>query len=356
MGVDYSVIILADSKNITQMVSSVTISGDLLSSARTCNLSYVSSALDQNIPKLNLPLATKIKITEFNKNIFTGILLEHQKTTDSNTIDNTCYDCGLYIKRNKGMYKIKNMFPQDVVVKICKDHEIAIGYIAKSSVQIKGNYINKSLYEIIMDCYSKASKKTGEKYMIRFDGDKLNVIEKGIKDKAVMLYSGYNLLTSAVTETAKDMVNQVAIYDENDKLITTIKNDNDVKVFGVFREYHKASKSKDYKQDAKDKLKTVERKITVTNFGNIECITGNAVIVKEPHTGLYGYFYIDSDTHVWKNGIYTNKLVLNFKNIMDEKDVIEIEKKQASAKSNNKKDGKTPTEIQWTPESQKSLS
>jgi len=44
------------------------------------------------------------------------------------------------------------------------------------------------------------------------------------------------------------------------------------------------------KKKANSMLKNVERKVTVTNFGNIRCITGNAVIVQEPYTGLYGCF------------------------------------------------------------------
>lgn len=43
-------------------------------------------------------------------------------------------------------------------------------------------------------------------------------------------------------------------------------------------------------------------------------------MVKEPYTGLSGVFFIDGDSHTWKNGIYTNKLTLNFQNLMDEKE------------------------------------
>ena len=63
-----------------------------------------------------------------------------------------------------------------------------------------------------------------------------------------------------------------------------------------------------------------EQKITVQNLGNPKYITGDAVVVKDTVTGLSGLFWIDSDTHSWKNGLYQNKLTLNFRNLMDEKD------------------------------------
>ncbi|GEM_PF-5633004 len=62
-----------------------------------------------------------------------------------------------------------------------------------------------------------------------------------------------------------------------------------------------------------------EQKITVNNLGDISCVTGGAVLLHEPYTNLYGKFYIDSDLHQWKNGVYTNKLTLNLTAVMDEK-------------------------------------
>ena len=44
------------------------------------------------------------------------------------------------------------------------------------------------------------------------------------------------------------------------------------------------------------------------------------MVLKDSKTGLSGLFWIDSDTHSWKNGLYQNKLTLNFRNLMDEKD------------------------------------
>ncbi len=72
------------------------------------------------------------------------------------------------------------------------------------------------------------------------------------------------------------------------------------------------------------------QKITLNNLGNIANVTGGTVVVREPYTGLYGQFFIDSDVHTWKNGIYLNKLVVNFKNMMDEKDVGALPNKTGS--------------------------
>ena len=117
------------------------------------------------------------------------------------------------------------------------------------------------------------------------------------------------------------MVNQVVIVDENDKVLQTLKNEDDIKQFGLCQTMLKQSKE-DLTAQAKRLLEDgrEEQKITVQNLGNPKYLTGDAVVVKDTVTGLSGLFWIDSDTHSWKNGLYQNKLTLNFRNLMDEKD------------------------------------
>jgi uncharacterized surface anchored protein len=80
------------------------------------------------------------------------------------------------------------------------------------------------------------------------------------------------------------------------------------------------------KTDVADKAKKliedngINQKIVINNLGNIANIAGGAVVLKEPHTGLHGLFYIDGDVHTWKLGQYYNKLTVNFKNIMDKQE------------------------------------
>ena len=55
---------------------------------------------------------------------------------------------------------------------------------------------------------------------------------------------------------------------------------------------------------------------TVECMGDPVLISGNAVMLRDNATGTVGLFWIDSDTHTWKNGQYFCRLSLNFGNIM----------------------------------------
>ena len=177
---------------------------------------------------------------------------------------------------------------------------------------------NNSLYDIIMTAYSIGG---GEKlYYAKFEGELFYVLEKG-KVECDPLEHGVNLLSAGVSESLESMVNRVRVYNKEDSLVKEISSTEDADLYGFMTEIIRMSSDKDdYTEKANKKLQGVERKISVSNFGDSQYMTGRKVTVKEPYTGLAGIFYIDGDTHTWKNGIYTNKLTLNLKNMMDEKE------------------------------------
>jgi hypothetical protein len=330
--------------DITHFVPTITLSGDYLQAARSITLGVIASPDDPHIPVIDAELGNVVQIFEFNEEIFYGYITDRGKNTNGKTIEIVCFDKGLYLK-TKYSYKFSNITPEDITRKIATDYKINVGNLAVTGIKISRNFLGSSLYSTIIGSYYQASIKNGKKYMIRFINNNLNVVEKGEIASAQILGTGSNLLTANVSESIRDMVNSVAVFDKDDNLQTVIKNENDIKLFGLMQEYVKVSENEDFNAKANAMFKGVERKITVTNFGNIRCITGNGIIVQEPYTKLFGLFYIDSDTHTWKNGIYTNNLTLNFRNMMDENEVGE-------AMSSNKTSNIT---VQWTPESQKAL-
>ena len=50
-------------------------------------------------------------------------------------------------------------------------------------------------------------------------------------------------------------------------------------------------------------------------------VSGYALIVQETTTGLFGKFYIESDTHTFTDGKHEMALTLAFSNMMDEKEI-----------------------------------
>lgn len=309
--------------DISQLVPSISVSGEFQQCARTLEFSMVASATDINLPVVPCELGNRVVVTLDSQELFHGIVFSRHKSTSGSSINVTCFDYGIYLKRNEAVYKFPNWTPEAITKRICADFGITPGRIAATGLKISRNFIGVDLYSMIQTAYTIASAKTGKKYQIRFRGLELDVIEKGMANDPLILSWGRNLISASTTESVENMINQVRIYNSKDQLIDTKENSEAVKLYGRLQSYLRKIDHEDAAKEAEKLLKDydVSQKITVENLGNPLNITGNAVIVQEPYTGLYGLFYIDNDVHTWTNGQYTNKLVLNFENMMDEKDL-----------------------------------
>ncbi|WP_050698661.1 XkdQ/YqbQ family protein [Anaeromassilibacillus senegalensis] len=325
--------------DITTLVPTVTWSGNYKQCTRTLSFELLSSPIDKSVPSVSIENGNYVTLLQDSTTLFTGIVFSLQKSSEGNTIKVTAYDRGIYLKSNKVVKKYTGQAPESIVRSICSEHGITAGDIATTGVPITRNFIGVSLYDIIQTAYTLAAAKTKKKYHLVFDAEKLCVLEKKVNDKTLVLEGGSNLIDISTTNSIDSMVNQVAIYDKNDKLIRTIKNDDTIRLYGLMQSQVKQKDGEDATAEAQKLLDDngLQQKITVNNLGNIANVTGGTVVVHEPHTGVYGLFYIDEDTHEWKKGLYLNKLVLNFKNIMDEREAGSLPNKTGSKTAGKKK-------------------
>lgn len=303
---------------ITGILTSLSISGEYRSCCRSCSFGIVHGHADERTWLLTIETGDILKVIDGEKILFQGPIWTKQKTTDSTSIDFTARDYGIYLKKNKATYSFTGMTAEAITRKVCGDFGIKIGSLAITGKAIDRLFHGCTLYDIIMTAYSIGGR--GKKYYARFGGEEFYVLEKG-KEECTPLESGVNLLTADVSESLEKMVNRVRVYNKEDTLLEEYTNAEDAALYGFLTEVIRIStEGEDYAEKANKTLEGIERKITVSNFGGSEYITGKKVTVTEPYTGLQGIFYIDGDTHSWKNGVYTNKLTLNFENMMDEKE------------------------------------
>ncbi len=308
--------------DVNQLAPTITWAGNYQQRARSLDFGMLSSPTDKSIPIVKCEMGNAVTFMQDNTTLFEGFVFSRQKSTNGSTIDFGCFDRGFYLK-SKTSYKFVNVTPEAITRRICADFGITVGEIVATGVKISRNFLGCSLYDIIQTAYTLASAVTKKKYHIVFRGASLCVIEKKVTDTTLVIEGSSNLMDATTSESIENMINQVAIYNKDDKLVKIMKNTEAIKLYGVMQDYLKQPEKEDVTSKAQKTLDDngVEQKITLNNLGNIANVTGGTVVVREPYTGLYGLFFIDSDVHTWKNGIYLNKLVVNFKNMMDEKDV-----------------------------------
>lgn len=303
--------------DITNLLISITWSGDYKSCARKLEFSLISSPMDKNIPKVDIPLMSAISFYEDDNELFNGFVYEREKSSD-NSMNFLCYDHCAKLNDIKVSYNIKNETASTIYNKFLSDYGFSKGNIVGASTPIKKVFLGVKAYDMIMTAYTEEAKKTGKKYMVYSKGGKFCASEKGNVKLKLSFEEGKNILSSSFKESVSNMVNKVLIVDDNGDKISEVKNDEWLKTYGLFQDIYKKQDDKDSNSEAKALLNGIEQTCSLSGFGDTTCITGYGVEVKDNHTGLVGLFYIDSDSHTWEGGNYTIDLELNFKNIMDE--------------------------------------
>lgn len=315
--------------DITEAVGSVSWGGSVSQAARTAEVTVLNASDDENIDKLKLNIGAgdTIKLYENEENIFIGEVQTAEKISQCGTVTYSCMDLLVHLLKSTGIYNFKNTTAEDITKKVCADFEIETGEIAASKAPIKKLIIDGStIYDIIMQAYTKASKQTGDIYICRMIGSKLSIEVKGTEIESFVLAEEYNITNSTYQETIENMVNVVKIYDDKGKQIGEVKQDEWIQKYGVYQQIYIKEKGINETTAATNMFIGIEKKISLDGLnGVLNCIAGNSVEVQDKATGLDGIFWIDADTHTWENGTHIMNLDLNFKNLMDEKESEEPE-------------------------------
>lgn len=307
------------SANIAELCRTITWSGDRRSAARTLAYSPVTSYSDRNLPRAPTELGGSARFYVDGELVMDAFALERQRDSLGTTIDVTAYDRGLYLTRNSTFFRVSGQTAESATASLCGQFGIETGKLAQTGVSLTRNFFGVSLYKIIMTLYTLAADQTGEKYRIRFNGPKLEVVKMEVTPQSILLQPGCNLLNLVSKESASGMTNSVAIYDEGGNRVSTQQDSQAVALYGLMQE---AIKAKSYDDPAAHARQTIKEKglqttITVNALGSRKLVTGNTVSLREPVTGTYGLFWIISDQHRWAKNVYQTRVTLSFEALMD---------------------------------------
>lgn len=314
-------------QDLSPIVTSITWSGDLEQAARKLEVSLAVSPHDSYLPKVKAGLGNMLKLqTDDGSELMKGFIFSRELSYHGNELQLTAFDGLIYLTKSQMSYNFQNITAEAITGKVCSDLGIIPGSLTATG--IKQSYIAqaKSGYEIIMTAYTNASKQNGLKYLPVMNQGKLDIIEVGQKVADYKLDNEYNLTNSDYSETIENMINRVIITDDKCNRLGSIQNDQWMKDYGMLQTVYQKEQDENATAAARSMLRNLDRQATVEALGNIECVTGRAIKVAEPYTGLTGIgekehlFYINSDTHTWKDGNYTMSLILEWEKRMDEKE------------------------------------
>lgn len=311
--------ILWNGQDLSEIVEKITWSGDTKQVARKVTFSVVTKATDPYIPKVTINEGDLITLVDGGTTLFGGPVFDIDVTATGAVKTYTAIDMMFFVNKSD-ICRVFDDTPEAITAAICTELEIPFGGAAATGLKVYMPCLGKKAYAAIMMAYTAASRQNGKKYipMIR-DLNKLTVIERGT-DSGVVLSGDYNLTDASYKSSLQNMVTRVLVTDKNGNVLNKVDGETR---FGIVQQKYQVEDGVDRMSAARSLLKAVEQSGSVTAVSDVRAISGYALAVQEPVTGLYGRFYIESDTHTFANGQEEMKLTLAFENMMDE---MEIEK------------------------------
>lgn len=309
----------AGGRDLSQLVEQVTWSGDSKQVARKLVFSIAARSTDRFLPKVTINEGDSVLFKDGDRILFGGPIFDIEKSASGNLTTYTAFDLMFYIN-NSDISKVFDDTPEAITAWICSDLGVPLGSASPTGIKVYLPWLGKKAYEAIMAAYTTASRQNGKKYIpLMQNVNQVCVIEKGALC-GVVLDGGYNLTDAAYKTSLQKLVNRVIVTDQNGNQTSVVEDAGSQSNYGVVQRVYKQEEGKDAASEAKALLYTMDQSATVTATSDTRAVSGYAIAVQEAVTGLYGKFYIESDTHTFEDGKEMMQLTLAFSNIMDEKE------------------------------------
>lgn len=303
-------------RDLSGVYESLNWSGNCRQLARQLSVNLL--AVDERV-RTGTEKGSLVRLYLDGKALFYGYVTGRTASAGRALMELQCMDRGWFLARNDGWYSFRAT-PERAVRTICAEHGIPVGTLAETGVTVRRKFPGVELYKIISTLYTEAAKVNGKRYHIGFDGTgALCVREKGAVPVETELIPRVNLVDSTVEEDISNICTQVAIYREDGTLLRVMDEPERLERYGRFRSILTRGGG-NAEQEARNWLEDNDERQTVTAecLGDPALVTGAAVVLHAQHSGAAGLFWIDGDTHTWRNGQYTCTLELNFRNLMNE--------------------------------------
>lgn len=313
--------LLTGGKDIIELVESITWSGDTKEVSRKLSFVIYQNEKDKQMPKVSINAGDDIILQDDKgKAIFGGVIHKIDRNSAAKTMTYLAYDLLFYVSRSE-ISKIFDNTPESITKTICDDLGIPTGSFEKTGIKVYYPCLQKTAYDAIMIAYTYAGRTNGKVYIpLMKDINKLCVIKKG-QYSGVVVEGTYNLEDATYSVTSENVVNQVVITDKNGNTIKTLDDLTSRNKYGTVQKVYKQEDGADATTEAKALFHGIDETGTILSLGDTRAVSGYSLAVQESKSGLYGLFYIESDSHTFANGKHEMSLTLAFENTMDEKDI-----------------------------------
>ena len=307
--------------DVTQLVETIKWKGRKGSSARTLTATLIDDDGYKHARSgIDVEKGHQCLFNYNGKELFRGIIMT-QTQTNRKKLQFTAYDNGIYLANNKDTFTYENKTASDVFRDCCTRFGLPMGEVAKCSYKIPELSKSKTTaFDAIADALSLDFDATGIRHYVASDKGKLSLLTRRENIMQWVIEVGQNITTYSYTRSIEDIKTRVKMVSKEGTTVAEKKNAALEEKIGVFQEIDQPDESlttaqvNDLIASILEEKSTPERTLNVEAVGIAEVISGIGVYIIIPELGLSRTFYVDEDTHTFKDNMHTMTLKLNYAN------------------------------------------
>ena len=252
--------------------------------------------------------------------LFRGIIMS-QTQSNQKKLQFTAYDNGIYLANNKDTFCYENKTASDVFRDCCTRFGLPMGEVASCSYKIPELTKSKTTaFDAIADALSLDFDATGIRHYVASSKGKLSLLTRRENILQWVIEVGQNITSYSYSRSIEDIKTRVKMVSKEGTTVAEKSNAELEKKIGIFQEIDQPDESlttaqvNDLIESIMEEKGTPERTLTVEAMGIAEVISGIGVYIIIPELGLSRTFYVDEDTHTFKDNSHLMSLKLNYAN------------------------------------------
>lgn len=307
--------------DVTQLVEQVQWKGRKGSSSRTISVTLIDDDGYKHARSgIDVEQGVQCLLSYNDKELFRGIIMT-QTQSNRKRLTFTAYDNGIYLANNKDTFTYENKTASEVFKDCCTRFGLPMGEVSECTYRIPELTKPKTTaFDAITDALSLDFDATGIRHYVASDKGKISLLTRRENIMQWVIEVGQNLTTYSYTRSIEDIKTRVKMVSKEGTTLAEKSNSALEAKIGVFQEIKQPDESlttaqiNDLISSILDEKSTPERTLSVEAVGIPEVISGIGVYIIIPELELSRTFYVDEDTHTFRDNLHTMSLKLNYAN------------------------------------------
>lgn len=318
--------------DMTDLAITTEWSGDYKQAARRLQLEVAED--DTVVPQMHP--GDMLRLYEYGLELFRGYIFTIEVALGKKSRNITAYDGAIYILKSGISKNFSGITACAITRQVAADLVVPVGTMpSDAGLAISFPHLGKNAYSAIIGAWTKVSRVTNRKYLLRMQEGLLTVLEMGASYAPFIIAADTNLADADVSVSIEDAITQAVVINRDGGSLAKVHNAKDREQYGVLQAVETLEEGQDATRQAHKLLKSADYQITLNDViggpGAQMLMAGNAAAVNDTRLGLFGKYYILNDEHTFANGIHHVSLGLSFKAVMDEQEVSEVQSAEENA-------------------------